>query len=243
MIRIFRDYESLSRAAADFIAEQSQKTVRNRGQLYLALSGGRTPRLAYELLSLDSLLNKIPWSKVNLFWSDERCVPPDDPRSNERMARKAFIDRVPIPAGQVHPLRCAGSPQQSAKKYEALLKSFFPDDARSFDILLLGLGEDGHTASLFPASEVLNETKRWAREIHRPQEDFYRITLTLPLINRASQIIFLASGKQKAKALARVMDRSADVPARLVRPINGQLLWLVDQEAASELQAADLGIQ
>jgi len=233
MIRIFSDYESLSLAAADLIAEQLRKSARDRGQVSLALSGGHTPRRAYELLSRDSY--KIPWPKVDLFWSDERCVPPDDPRSNERMVRETLIDLIPIPEKRVHLLRCAGSPRHSAEEYDIFLKRYFSENGNSFDIILLGLGEDGHTASLFPASAALSEAIRWAMEVQRPQEDFYRITMTFPIINRASLIIFLASGSQKARALAQVMDRSADIPARLVQPINGQLLWLVDQEAAAEL--------
>lgn len=243
MIQIFPDYESLSRGAAELIAKLSQKSVQDRGHIFFALSGGHTPRRAYELLSHESMLDRIPWSKVDLFWSDERCVPPHDPRSNERMAREALIDHIPIPSKQVHPLRCAGSSRTSAQEYEAVLRSYIPEDGNSFDLVLLGLGEDGHTASLFPASEILGESKRWVMEIHRPQEDFYRTTLTLPIINRASQIIFLASGKQKAKALAQVMDRSADLPARLVQPPNGHVLWLVDQDAAAELQVKTLKIE
>ncbi len=235
MIQIFPNYESLSLAAADLVAEQLRKSAADQGQVSLALSGGHTPRRAYEFLSRDSY--KIPWSNVDLFWSDERCVPPSDPRSNERMVRETLIDLIPIPEHQVHPLRCAGSPQRSAEEYDAFLRGNFSDKGNSFDIILLGLGEDGHTASLFPASAALNETKRWAMEVQHPREDFYRMTLTLPIINRASLIVFLASGNQKARALAQAMDRSIDIPARHVQPVNGQLLWLVDREAAADLRA------
>ncbi len=239
MIRIFPNYESLSHAAVDLIIEQSQKAVHDRGLFSLVLSGGETPRRAYELLSQNAIRNKIPWSKVSIFWSDERCVPPDDPRSNEGMAREAFIDRVPIPPDQIHPIRCIHSPQKSAEEYELLLKSFFTDNGASFDVVLLGLGEDGHMASLFPESKSLDEMKRWVLEVHSQHEDFSRITLTLSVINRAMLVVFLVSGVAKAHTLFKVLNNSSDscrLPAQLVQPSNGKMIWLVDKEAGRELE-------
>jgi len=239
MIRIFPDYESLSYAAAGIIVEQSQKTVRDQGFFSLVLSGGQTPRRTYELLSQDAVRNRIPWGKVNIFWSDERCVPQDDPHSNEHMAREAFIDHVPIPPDHIHPIRCTKSPQKSAEEYELLLRSFLTEDSASFDVVLLGVGEDGHTASLFPESESLDEMKRWVLEVHSHHEDFSRVTLALPIINRALLVIFLVSGEAKANTLYKVLDNSLDscrLPAQLVQPSNGQLIWLVDKEAGRELE-------
>jgi 6-phosphogluconolactonase len=243
MIRIFSDYESLSFAAVDIIVEQSQKAVNNKGFFNLVLSGGQTPRRTYGLLSQDAVCNRIPWSKVNIFWSDERCVPQDDPRSNEHMAREAFIDHVPILPDHIHPIRCTQSPKKSAEEYELLLRSFLTEDSASFDVVLLGMGEDGHTASLFPESETLDEMKRWVLEVHSHHEDFSRVTLALPIINRAQLVVFLVTGEAKAHTLYKVLNNPLDsgqLPAQLVQPSNGQLIWLVDKEAGRELEGKHL---
>jgi 6-phosphogluconolactonase len=240
MIRFFPDYDSLSHAAADLVIEQSQKAVRDRGCFSLVLCGGQTPRRTYEILAQDASHSRIPWDRVSIFWSDERCVPPDDPRSNERMARGALIDRVPIPSGNVHPLRCTQSPAQTAESYELLLTSFLAGKETSFDVVLLGLGEDGHTASLFPESESLDQTNRWVLEVHAKHEDFARVTLALPVINRALCVVFLVTGEAKAHILFEVLNdasHSRHLPAQLVQPSNGQLIWLVDEEAAKELDS------
>jgi 6-phosphogluconolactonase len=235
MMRILPDYESLSHAAAELIAKQSHDAIEARGRFSLVLSGGHTPRRTYELLATKKFRTAIEWRKVHIFWGDERCVPPDDERSNERMARKAFLDRVPIPKKHVHPMRCADSPSKAARAYEAILKKFFGNRSSSFDLVLLGLGEDGHTASLFPGSSVLKETRRWVMSSSSGKEDFERVTLTAPLINLTRLIVFLESGKAKSKILRKVIAKEATddpPPARLIHPLNGELMWMVDNEAA-----------
>jgi 6-phosphogluconolactonase len=233
MMRILPDFEALSQSAAELVMEQSKKAIETRGLFSLVLSGGSTPRRTYELLAAERFRTLIEWNKVHIFWGDERCVPPDDPRSNERMAREVFLDHVPVPQEQIHPIRCAGSPQQAAQAYESTLRDFFRDRDPSFDTVLLGLGEDGHTASLFPGSPALKENKRWVMAARSGKEDFERVTLTPVIINRAMNIVFLVAGKEKAKILREVTADAAvgdPLPARLICPSGGQLVWLVDKE-------------
>ena len=154
MIRIFPDYETLCLEAADLILKKSGDAIERNGRFSLVLSGGSTPRRLYEILADRTLRKKTPWEKIDIFWGDERCVPENDPRSNQLMARETLLDHIPIPEENIHPIRFDGSPKASADKYEAQIKSYFKDRETSFNMILLGLGEDGHTASLFPRLAV-----------------------------------------------------------------------------------------
>lgn len=234
-MRILPDYESLSQAAAKIVMQQANSAIGLRGLFNLVLSGGETPRRTYEVLAEDRFKNEIPWDRVHIFWGDERCVPLNDPRKNERMAREVLLNRVPIPPNQIHPINCEGSPEQAAREYETFLRSHFQEHAPRFDTILLGLGNDGHTASLFPRSKALRENKRWVTESKSPQDQLDRVTLTTTLINRASMLIFLVSGNEKAEILRKVIAQDIvgdPLPARLIRPSSGQLIWLVDKGAA-----------
>jgi 6-phosphogluconolactonase len=236
MIRVYADLESVSRAAADLIAAQANLAVAARGRFSLALSGGSTPRRTYELLAAPPFKDQAPWDRMHVFWGDERCVPPDDPRSNARMAREAWLDHVPIPAGQIHPIDCAGDPDAAARDYEAGLRKFFAGAAPRLDLVLLGLGDNGHTASLFPGTPVLQERERWAAAVYVAAGDLYRVTLTAPLINQAAHVVFLVAGGAKAAVLRDVLHGPRDparLPAQLIRPDGGELLWLADREAAA----------
>jgi 6-phosphogluconolactonase len=201
----------------------------------LVLSGGETPRRMYEILAEERFKSKIPWNRIHVFWGDERCVPSNDPRKNERMARDLLLNRVPIPPNQIHPINCEGSPEQAAREYESFLRFHFQEHAPRFDTVLLGLGNDGHTASLFPRSKALREEKSWVTESKSPQDHLDRITLTTSIINRALKVIFLVSGKGKTEILRKLISRDFvgdPLPARLIRPSSGQLIWLVDKKAA-----------
>jgi 6-phosphogluconolactonase len=188
-------------------------------------------------LALSPLREQIPWECVHVFWGDERCVPPDDPRSNARLARLAFLDAVPIPSGQVHSIPFAATAEESARLYEAELRSFFGDELPCFDLILLGLGENGHTASLFPGTPVLNEQKRWAAEVYVVELDMYRVTLTAPLINQSRRVIFLVSGAGKAEIVRQVaQERDPAQPASLIRPARGELDWYLDRQAAVRIK-------
>jgi 6-phosphogluconolactonase len=241
MISVFPNLELLSRAAADMILRSARHAVRLHGRFVIALSGGRTPRRTYELLAASPLREQMPWSRVNVFWGDERCVPADDERSNQRMAREALLDHVPILAEHVHPVECVDSPRQSAERYERALRQCL-GDSQPLDLVLLGLGEDGHTASLFPNAPTLEERTRWAAEARDPQQQLDRVTLTVPRLNNARAIVFLVSGPRKARALQAVRSGPRDphrLPAQLVRPFSDDLRWLVDEAAVARLVQKD----
>lgn len=238
MIWVYGDFEHLSRAAAGLFVQQARQAVRDHGQFSVALSGGHTPKRTYELLATYPLREQVPWEHVHVFWGDERCVPPDDPRSNERMAREALLDHVPVQSTHVHPIRCAQAPQKTAEQYETFLRDFFAGQPARFDLVLLGLGEDGHTASLFPGTPVLEEQKRWAADVHVAEQDFYRVTLTAPVINQAAMVLFLVAGADKAPAVRGVLEGTSNhrLSAQLIQPQEGQLHWLLDREASSLLK-------
>jgi 6-phosphogluconolactonase len=238
MIRVYPDLEALSQAAAALVVKQAGLAVISRGRFSLALSGGNTPRRTYELLAQPPFVTQAPWNRMHIFWGDERCVPLDDPRSNARMARQAWLDHVPIPETQIHPLNCAQAPAAAAQQYEAQLRKFFTGQPHRLDLVLLGLGENGHTASLFPGTSVLQEKSRWAAEVYVAEQDLYRVTLTAPLINQAAVVAFLVAGDSKAGVLREVLQGPRNVehlPAQLIQPQNGELLWLADRKAAAQL--------
>jgi len=237
MIQVFPDYDALSRATSEFIFQQAQSAIQRQGRFSLVLSGGRTPHRTYEMLAQGSSAKKFPWDNVHLFWGDERCVPENDPRRNECMARATFIDHVPIPAKNVHPVPYRPFPQKSAESYELVLKSYFAGRRPSFDLILLGLGEDGHTASLFPGSSVLLESEQWVAAVHSERTPLIRISMTLPLINQARKILFLVSGKSKSRILHEIWNDSSNqhhLPAGSIQPLNGELIWFADEAAARE---------
>ena len=232
--KVFADLEALSLAASDLVAGAAKEAVDLRGRFSLALSGGHTPRRLYELLAEKG---EFPWDRVHCFWGDERCVGPDDPESNYRMAADPLLTKVPIPDVNVHRILGEKAPEEAARSYEADLRSFFAG-APAFDVLLLGVGDDGHTASLFPASEALDERRRWVLPVRAPAgvEPQRRITLTLPVLNAARRVFFLASGAKKSDVVQALLrgPRSAALiyPAARVDSA-GEVLWLLDRNAAS----------
>lgn len=234
-LRIYEDPESLARAAAALFAEAVRAAVAPRGCCAVALAGGSTPRRAYELLAEESWAGGIPWSQIHFFWGDERCLPVGDPQRNETMARLALLDRVDVVAEQVHPIRCADFSEAAATAYAAQIEHFFQGQPPRFDLALLGLGDDGHIASLLPGSAALAETRQWTAVAKRPEEPFFRVTLTAPLLNQARRVVFLVSGSSKARVLrAALAGAESALPVHLIRP-EGALLWLVDREAAALL--------
>ena len=243
MIRIFNDLESLSQAAAELFTIQSRQASLICGRFSVALSGGDTPRRLYEILAPPPYRQRIHWDEVHIFWSDERCVPEDDPRNNARMARLTLLDLVPIPPGNLHPIRCDQSPQQAALLYEQELRDFFSTQNPNFHLVLLGLGENGHIASLFPHTEVLNEQVRWVSEVFIPELGMHRITFTAPFINQASQVVFLVSGQDKSSVLKTVLEgtyKPHKLPAQLIRPNGAQPIWLVDKAASHKLKVQNV---
>ncbi len=238
-VRVLGGLDDLSRAAALEVIEQARRAVQERGQFVIALSGGSTPRSLYSLLADDpSFRTRVPWERIRFFWGDERHVPPDHPESNYRMAREAMLSKIPIPSEDVHRIKAENpDAQQVAEEYEDELRTFFrlkAGDFPRFDLVLLGMGPDGHTASLFPGTEALHERKRLVVANWVEKFQAYRITMTLPVLNQAAFVLFLVSGAVKAETLRLVLEgegRKDPFPSQLVRPTNGRLLWLVDRPA------------
>ncbi|HPC73796.1 MAG TPA: 6-phosphogluconolactonase [Syntrophales bacterium] len=242
--QIYDNPDLLALQAARYLTGIARDSVHSSGRFTLALSGGATPRRLYEKLGGAECREKLKWDSIHLFWGDERCVPPDDPGSNYRMARETFIDRVPVPPRNIHRIRGEMKPPEAAALYEKDLKAFFfPDAGESpgiprFDLILLGLGDDGHTASLFPGASALHEHERWVVACHVDKIKSWRVTLTPRLINAARHILFLVSGRRKARCLKEVLRssyRPDELPAQAVRPEDGRVTWMVDTEAASLL--------
>lgn len=235
MIRVHTDHEALSRAAAELFAEQARLSVEARGRFCVALSGGETPRRTFELLATTPWREQVPWPHLEVFWGDERCVPVSDSASNQGMARRTFLDRLPIPTSRIHPMNGEAEPAAAAEAYERELDRVFAPEPPRFDLLLLGLGSDGHTASLFPGSASLEEQSRRVLPVQAAGQPFARLTLTLPVLNSARLVAFLVSGADKAEILRRVLrSTDHDLPAARVSPEEGEVLWLVDQSAVWE---------
>jgi 6-phosphogluconolactonase len=243
-IVVTRDLDDLSRQAAELFITLAQRAAVEEGTRFsVALSGGETPRSLYALLATPQYAGQVPWDRVHVFWGDERHVPPDDDESDYRMAYEALLSKVPIPAENVHRVRAelpdAG---EAAREYADDLRGFFnlqPDEWPRFDLVLLGMGPDAHTASLFPGTDALHETKRLVAAPWVDKFNTYRITLTPPVLNNAAVTVFLVSGAGKAATLRDVLDgqRQPDLlPAQLIAPTNGTLLWLVDEAAAAQIQ-------
>lgn len=238
-IRILEDDDEVARAAANYFVDLALRSISNVGRFSVVLSGGSTPRRAYELLATEDYRSRIAWPKVHFFFGDERCVPVTDATSNYRMAHEAMISLLPIPKRNVHRIVGEGDAVANASLYQSDLQTFF-DDAPwpRFDLVLLGMGDDGHTASLFPGTPALNERNAWVLANWVEKLNAYRITLTAPAINHAANVLFLVTGAGKAKALLRVLRGARDpqkLPAQLIQPSNGSLLWFVDEAAARDL--------
>ena len=241
-VEIFPAPMELSEAAATLFTARAAEAVSARGRFTAALSGGKTPVALYRLLAKAPFASQIPWARVHLFWGDERCVPPDHADSNYRMTRESLLDHVPIPPANV--LRMPGEmdPVEAAARYEERLREFFAshgDGFPVFDFILLGLGEDGHTASLFPGTRAIRESARWVLGHYVDAQKGWRITLTPPVINAARTVVFIAAGAGKAAVLKEILEgplRPDTLPAQIVRPADGNLLWMLDREAAALLR-------
>jgi 6-phosphogluconolactonase len=235
-----------ARAARQFV-EVTEAAVAARGRARIAISGGSTPKAAFGLLAdpAQPWLKRIPWDKIELFWVDERCVPPDHADSNYRMTREAMLDHVPLKPEQVHRMEGELDPEAAAARYESTLRNGFRLEGAEtprFDLVQLGMGPDGHTASLFPHTAALHELGRLAVANHVQNKDAWRVTLTWPVINQGASVFFLIGGADKAHALSEVMTGPRDVerlPSQLISPAGGILTLLLDKAAAAELPATD----
>ena len=241
-IRIFDDTQKLFQGAAEEFASQAAAAVRSRGRFTVALSGGSTPRSLYGLLAQS---RSLPWDKIYFFFGDERHVAPDSPESNYRMVRESLLSKIPTPAENVFRVPAENpDAREAAKTYEQTLEQFFNTPANGFprfDLVLLGMGPDGHTASLFPGTSALQEKSRWVVSNWVEKFKTDRITLTLPVLNNAAVVMFLVNGQDKAQPLKEVLEgnQSAELyPSKLVQPVDGQLIWMVDRAAGAQLAPA-----
>jgi 6-phosphogluconolactonase len=239
---VCKDIPELSaQAAAEFVRLANERSA-TAGRFAVALSGGSTPRALYSLLAGAEFQSQVPWDRVHFFWGDERCVPPDHPDSNYRMAFETLLSKAPVPEENIHRIEAELVPEIAAARYEKAIRDFFSlaDSAwPAFDLVILGLGDDGHTASLFPGSEALNERHRLVVAAYNEKLKSHRVTLTLPVLNRAANIFFLVAGASKTAILRDVLQResSKNLPAQQIDPPNGRLIWFVDQAAAASLQS------
>ena len=242
-IRIHRDSQAWAEAAAEFVLEVGKEAVRTNGRFLIALSGGTTPETLYRALTSPAFADRFDWSRTIFFFSDERCVPPDDPRSNYALAKKILLIPLNIMPSQVY--RMAGEssdPLAAAFEYEQQLRlvtKTSPSAQPSLDLILLGLGEDGHTASLFPGASILQDRQRVIAATQSPKDPPNRLTMTLAAINRASVILFLVTGAGKAGVVRAILDPRTEaerqLPAAMVSPEEGRLIWFLDRAAAAEL--------
>jgi 6-phosphogluconolactonase len=234
--RIFEDGDALSRGALEDLLRIVSDAVKERGRFAIALAGGHTPAKLYQMWAQPEKRGmRTPWERVHFFWGDERYVPHDDPASNYRMARESLIAHVPIPAENVHPMPTdLPQPEKAAEAYAAELRRFFGAGAPAFDLQLLGLGVEGHTASLFPGSAALEE-KRWVAAVVAPAKPAKRLTLTLPVLNQARNTFFLVAGADKRPIVAALRDQPTEgygtYPAAMVKP-QGPVVWFLDEAAA-----------
>ena len=242
-IRIHSDIQATAEAAAAFVRKVGEEAVRSKGRFCIALSGGTTPEALYKALTVPALVDRFDWSRTIFFFSDERCVPPDDPRSNYALAAKTLFTPLNILPSQVY--RMAGEssdPEVAASEYERQLRlatKAAPSAQPSLDLVFLGLGEDGHTASLFPGASILRDQQRTIAATKSPKDPPDRLTMTLAAINRASVILFLVTGAGKARVVRSVLhpqtEADRQLPASLVKPEEGRLIWFIDRAAAAEL--------
>jgi len=237
-IRVAPDVATLARMAADTIQDLAQTAISQTGRFTVALSGGSTPKTLFQLLASD-YQEKIDWKNTYIFWGDERCVPPDDADSNYKMARETLLDHVSLPESNVYRIKGELPPEDGAAQYEETLRTYFNNELPRLDLILLGMGDDGHTASLFPGTDALNERQKWVIPNHVVSaKQTWRITLTLTVINNASNIMFLVAGTGKAETLKRVLQgdyKPTELPSQLIKPTNGNLIWAVDHAAGSLL--------
>lgn len=237
-LHIHKDPAAMAERAAHLFTAACEEAVQERGVFRVAISGGHTPVPLFRLLTKPDWADRLPWEKISIFWVDERCVAPDSPDSNYGVARRELLGKVPA----VHYYRMRGdeAPEKAADAYEALLREEFGlgvNEVPRFDLMVLGMGADGHTASIFPGSPVLEEKKRLVTEVYVPEKQEERITLTLPVLNNSRCCMFLVTGPEKHAALADVLNLLSEpvLPAQRVRPPSGDLLWITDKAAATGL--------
>jgi 6-phosphogluconolactonase len=238
VVKIFDTPENVLSALADLIVDQASAAIKTRGVFNFVLSGGSSPKKLYELLTSEKYRQKIDWTKVYFFFGDERYVPADSKDSNFRMARESLFEPLKIATDHVFPMDTTLSPERSALRYAEQIQKHFDGKTSSFDLTLLGLGDNSHTASLFPHTEVLHEKSAWVSGLYIEEVSMSRITMTAPLINQSHVIVFLVYGEGKAEAVHHILKDPLNIeeyPAQLIKPLHGELYWFLDKGAAQRV--------
>src|SRR5580704_5659121 len=235
-LHILDDGSQFNKTVADWIVKYIGDTLKKQDRFTLVLSGGNTPKALYSLLASAPYREKVDWEKLHFFWGDERAVPFDDDRNNAKMAYDNLLNAVPVQVSQIHVMRTDIPPEKSALEYEKILHHYFPHTSydskkTSFDLVLLGMGDDGHTLSLFPGTEIIHEENAWTKAYFLEAQDMYRISLTKIIVNKSVRIAFLTTGSGKAKALKEVLEGEYNpdlYPSQVIEAINGELHWFTD---------------
>jgi 6-phosphogluconolactonase len=235
---IKKDSTELSKDFAVWITNYIEEKLKHQPRFTIVLSGGGTPKKLYQLLASDEFKNKIGWSKLHFFWGDERYVPLTYERNNAKMAFDNLLNHVPAVKENIHIIRTDIEAEASAVEYEKLLHEYFPDKEKTFDLVLLGMGDNAHTLSLFPGYEVVQEKGKWVSSFYLQEQKMVRITLTAPVVNAAGYVVFLVSGGDKAAAMQHVLagEHNPDLyPSQIIQPYSGELYWWIDEAAAADL--------
>ena len=238
-INVFKTVQELLVAMADYFVSTAKSSISSRKEFNVALSGGSSPKRLYEILSSSDFKHQVEWDKVNFFFGDERYVPADDPDNNALMVKKALFDPLNISSSNIFTINTSLPPEEAAKKYTLTIANHFKDQKIRFDLVLLGLGDNSHTASLFPYTSVLSDKSASVKAVFLEEQNVYRITMTAPLINQERQIAFLVYGEAKTDAVRHVLEDVIDTekyPAQLIHPEKGDLRWYLDEAAASGLK-------
>ncbi len=243
-LHILKDSKEFNHTIAEWIIKQINDTLKKQDRFTWVLSGGNTPKALYELLASAAYKNKIDWSKLHIFWGDERAVPFEDERNNAKMVYETLLNHVSVPASQIHVMRTDILPKKSAAEYEKILLDYFPHTTYdsphpTFDLVLLGMGDDGHTLSLFPGTDVIHEESAWVKSYFLKAQEMSRITLTKHIVNQSSRIAFLTTGANKAHALKEVLEGEFNpdlYPSQVIAPLHGELHWFTDKAATSLLK-------
>lgn len=240
-IAVYPDIQTLSQEAAQSVVRLASEAIVTRGRFSIALSGGSTPKILYGLLGSEPYRSQINWSSVDIFWSDERCVPPDSDDSNYHLAQEVLLSRIPIPESQVHRMPADQADRNAAAQAytDEMQRTFSTDGIPHFDLLQLGMGPEGHTASLFPHQASLHEQQRLVMYVNVPKPPPPRLTFTPPLLNAARHVLFLVTGTDKADAVQAVLEgeyQPDEYPAQIVRPTDGEVVWMLDTAAAGKLR-------
>jgi 6-phosphogluconolactonase len=237
-LHTYKNVDQLSQEVAAWMTAYISNVIAERGLFTLALSGGSTPQKLHKVLASSPFKEKIEWRKIHFFWGDERAVPFNDDRNNAKMAFDSLLDHVPVIREQIYVMRTDIDPEVAAREYEAILHRYFDGKENTFDLVLLGMGDDGHTLSLFPGMDIVYEQQAWAKAFYLPSQTMYRISLTAPPVNRAAAVAFLVTGKNKAATLKQVLKgdyQPGQFPSQLIKPVKGELHWFIDEDAASSL--------